>query len=158
MGISGSKKNEEGEKNKLVNSGFEKAIVYIGNKGNKGIGILCRLSLPKSSSSLPALITTTDLIGKNEIEVSKKISFILEKSLHTITINEGRKTYINEDKYKIVIIEIKSEDNLNMNAFFDIEEKNKIEKNGFIGVMTNNEKEKYLEYYICKINNVNILI
>ena len=58
MGCAGGVYYEEGEKNKLVNSGFEKAIVYIENKGNKGIGILCRLPLPKSSNVLPALITT----------------------------------------------------------------------------------------------------
>ena len=125
MGSSASKRTEEGEKNKLTNTGFEKAIVYIKNKSKKGIGILYQLSLPNSSSFLPALITTTDLLGKKEIEDIKKINFTLENSLHSIEINEERKTYINEDKYKIVIIEIKSEDNLNKNAFFELEGKKK---------------------------------
>ena len=154
MGLSASKRKDEGEKNKLINSGFEKAVAYIENKNNKGLGFLCKLSLPNSKKIFPALITTTDLIGKNEIEVSKKINFTIENSLHTIVVNDERKIYINEDKYKIVIIEIKGEDNLNTNAFFEMEEKQKVEKDGFIGVMTNNDKEKCLEYYICKVNNI----
>ena len=86
--------------------------------------------------------------------MSKKINFTLDNSLHSITINEGRKTYINNDKYKLVIIEIKSEDNLNTNTFFELEEKEKLYSNGFVGVVINNEKEKCLEYFICKINNI----
>ena len=103
MGFSASKRKEEGEKNKLINSGFEQALAYIENKNTKGFGFLCKLPLPNSDKILPALITTTDLIGKNEIEVSKQIKFKLENSSHTLTINDERKTYINEEKYKIVI-------------------------------------------------------
>ena len=154
MGFSASKRKKEGEKNKLINSGFEQALAYIENKNTKGFGFLCKLPLPNSDKILPALITTTDLIGKNEIEVSKQIKFKLENSSHTLTINDERKIYIDEEKYKIVIIEIKSDDNLNIDSFFELEEKQNLEKDGVIGVMTNNEKEKCLEYYICKINNI----
>ena len=154
MGCAGAKEENEGEKNKLINSGLENAIVYIENKGKKDIGFLCKLPLPNSTSILPALITTTDLIGKNEIEESKKINFTLDNSLHSLIIDEKRKTYINNDKYKLVIIEIKSEDNLNTNAFFELEEKEKLYTNSFVGVVSNNEKEKCLEYFICKINNI----
>ena len=144
MGCAGSKEENEVEKNKLINSGLENAIVYIENKGKKGIGFLCKLPLPNSTSILPALITTTDLIGKNEIEVSKKINFTLDNSLHSLAVNQERKTYINDDKYKLVIIEIKSEDNLNTNGFFEFEEKENFSNNSHIGVVINNKNEKYL--------------
>jgi len=86
--------------------------------------------------------------------VSKKINFTLDNSLHSLTIDQERKTYINDDKYKLVIIEIKSEDNLNTNGFFEFEEKENFPNNSHIGVVINNEKEKYLEYFIYKINNI----
>ncbi len=106
MGSSASKRNEEGEKNKLINSGFEKAFAFIQNKNNKGLGFLCKLPLPNSKKIFPALITTTDLIGKNEIEVAKKVNFTIENSLHTLTIDDERKVYINDDKYKLSLIHI----------------------------------------------------
>ena len=50
----------------------------------------------------------------------------MENSLHEIKIEEDRKTYINEDKYNLVIIEIKQENNLNTNSFMNIEKKDKM--------------------------------
>ena len=154
MGCSGPIE-ENREKNKLVNTGLEKALVNINNKGNKGFCFLCKLSIPDSTTILPALITSTKLIGKKEIEDLKKISFILEKTNHTITIDDQRKTYINEDKYDVSIIEIKNEDNLSTNNFFEIENKENLIKNSSIGVITINEKENDLEYYVCKIKSKN---
>ena len=153
MGCAGTKETE-GDKNILMNLGFEKALAYLTKKDIKGLGFLCKLSQLEEKSILPALITTTDLIGKEEID-SKQISFIVENKRYSIAINEDRKTYINEDKYKIVIIEIKNEDNLDINSFFEIEEKEKINQTSFIGVIQNNDKLKYLESYICKVNNIN---
>jgi len=64
---------------------------------------------------------------KKEITDTKKVSFYLENTLHEIEINDERKTYIDEDKYKIIIIELIIEDNLNSNNFFELEKKEKIE-------------------------------
>ena len=144
----------DNDKNKLINSGFEKALAYIDKKGKKGIGFLCKLPQPDSKSTLPALITTTEIIGKSELEESKQIDFTVEKTKYSIKINEERKTYITEDKYKVVIIEIKIEDGLNIDSFFEIQEKPKIDLDKFIGVISNNEKEKCLEYIICKVKAI----
>ena len=154
MGCLGQRE-EEGAKRRLMNTSYEKAIVTIENKSTKGLGFLCKLKEENSVNILPVLITTTDLIGKNELEVSKKIKFILENTTYELDINEERKTYINEDKYKIVIIEIKSEDNLNISKFFDFEQREKLDTGEFIGVIVNNIKEKFLEYFTCKISNIN---
>jgi hypothetical protein len=153
MGTTGNKE-KEGEKRKLINSGFEKALVSIENKDKKGVGFLCKLVSSDAKSTLPALITTTDLIGSNELKTTKLIKFTLENSLHEIKIEEDRKTYINEDKYNLVIIEIKPEDNLNTNSFMDIEKKDKMKIDDLIGVVIDNTKEKNMEYLICKIKNI----
>ena len=154
MGTTGNKE-KEGERRKLINSGFEKTLVSIENKGTKGYGILCKLVSSEKNTFLPVLITTTELIGNNELKNTKTIKFTLENTLYEIKINEDRKTYINEDKYNIVIIEIKPEDNLNTNSFMDIEKKEKMKTNDLIGVVLNNLKEKNLEYLICKIKSIN---
>ena len=146
MGSSGSKQ----KKKTLINSGFEKAIAIIKNKGVTGLGILCKLPLTDKTSTLPALITTIDLIGKAEIEEKKQIEFLVENSSYTITIDEERNTFINEDKYKIVIIEIKDDDNLSINSFFEFEENvdpDKIRKSEDLGVVIKNDKEKMVIIY-----------
>ena len=153
MGITGNKE-KEGERRKLINSGFEKTLVSIENKSIKGLGILCKLTSSETNSFLPVLITTTELIGNNELTNTKLIKFTLDNTLYEIKINEDRKTYINEDKYNIVIIEIKPDDNLNTNSFMDIEKKEKMKTDDLIGVVINNLKEKNMEYLICKINNI----
>ena len=154
MGCTGTKL-EDREKNRLVNTGLEKALVNISCQGKKGYGFLCKLLVPDSATILPALITSTLLIGKKEIEELKEISFNLENENYTIKIDDQRKTYINEDKYNVAIIEIKNEDNLSTNNFFEVEEKEKPIKNNSIGVITINDKENYLEYFICKIKGIN---
>ena len=154
MGSAGSKQ----KKKTLINSGFEKAIAIIKNKGVTGLGILCKLPLTDKTSTLPALITTIDLIGKAEIEEKKQIEFLVENSSYTITIDEERNTFINEDKYKIVIIEIKDDDNLSINSFFEFEENvdpDKIRKSEDLGVVIKNDKEKKIEYMLCEIKKIN---
>ena len=69
MGTTGNKE-KEGEKIKLINSGFEKALISIENKDKKGVGFLCKLVSSDAKSTLPALITTTDLIGSNELKTA----------------------------------------------------------------------------------------
>ena len=105
MGTTGNKE-KEGERRKLINSGFEKTLVSIENKSIKGLGILCKLASSEKNSFLPVLITTTELIGNNELTNTKLIKFTLDNTLYEIKINEDRKTYINEDKYNIVIIQL----------------------------------------------------
>ena len=71
MGCTGiwEKKEKEQYNKLLINKGFEKLIFTTKNKGN---GILCKLSIPDSKKLLPVLITSSDVIGKNEVENQKK--------------------------------------------------------------------------------------
>ena len=51
-------------------------------------------------------------------------------------------TYINEDRFNVVIIQILEEDNLNINSFFEIEENDIRRQISFIGVINKNKDEK----------------
>ena len=154
MGCAGTKEDET-EKNLLINTGFEKAIVVFEKEGAKSLGFLCKINLSDSKDYVAALITTTDTIRKNELEEAKQINFFIEDSEHTIEMVGKRGTYINEDRFNVVIIQILKEDNLNINSFFEIEENDIISQNSFIGVINKNNEEKNLEYFICKINATN---
>ena len=84
------------------------------------------------------------------------IKFILENTTYELDINEERKTYINEDKYKIVIIEIKNEDNLSVSkeSFIkSLEEKKKENGNNNL----ENDKSKKINDYekMFSIDNIN---
>ena len=154
MGCTGTKE-EETEKNLLINTGFEKAIVFFEKKGFKSLGFLCKINLIDSKDYVPILITTTDTIGKNELDEAKQISFFIEDSKYTIKMGIMRGKYINEDRFNVVIIQILEVDNLNINSFFEIEENDIISQNSFIGVINKKKEEKNLEYFTCKINSTN---
>ena len=152
MGCSGVNNVEEFSK-PVTDSNFEKSIITIENEGRKGSGFLCKISIPETKNTLPVLITSIDLIGKKEIETPKKIEINLDNNTYVLNTNEKRKTFINEDKYKISIIEIKDEDNLNADSFFEIEEEEElIKKIGTVGLLINNNG-KNIECFICKIKN-----
>ena len=152
MGCCGADNVEEFSK-PLTDSNFEKSIITIENEGRKGSGFLCKIHIPQTKKTLPVLITSIDLIGKKEIETPKKININLDNNTYVLNTNEKRKTFINEDKYKISIIEIKDEDNLR-NDFFEIEEDENIIIAGNLGIIVNNEKEKSLECFICKLKSI----
>ena len=151
MGCSGTK-DEEGIKNQLSILGLEKAIFHLSSKDNKEIGFLCKIPKPNSNSVLPVLITKADFIEKGEEEEEKKINFTLDNSSHTIIINKDRKNFIDPDKFKVAIIEIKEEDNIKTDNIFEMSEKERFDENGFIGVVSGNKEENYFDYYVCKMS------
>ena len=98
--------------------GMEKLICKIEcNNGSYGTGFFCKLIF--GEYFLRVLITTNNVLNKNDIEICKKIKFSIdnEKIYYEIFIDEFRKIYINE-KYNITIIEIKQNDNLQQISFF----------------------------------------
>jgi len=131
------------KKNLLLNTGFEKAIAFFFEKeGTKSLGFLCKINLSDSKTYVAALKTTTDTIWKNSLEEAKQISFFIEDSKHTIEMVGRWGTYINEDRFNVVIIQILEEDNLNINSFFEIEENDIRRQISFIGVINKNKDEK----------------
>jgi len=152
-----TEKDDTKEINKLlINKGFDKIIFNTKNGGN---GFFCQLAIPDSKALLPVLITSSNIIGKNEIENQKKIEFWLNNTLYNISIDDSRKTFINEEKYNITIIEIKSEDGFETDSFLEIENDqnfsiNKIKLNNSIGIIKKNNKDKKFEFKKLNIKNI----
>jgi len=142
MGCAGTKE-EETEKKFIIKYRIWKSYsIFFEKEGTKSLGFLCKINLSDSKTYVAALKTTTDTIWKNSLEEAKQISFFIEDSKHTIEMVGRRGTYINEDRFNVVIIQILEEDNLNINSFFEIEENDIRRQISFIGVINKNKDEK----------------
>ena len=89
------------------------SICLIYNEKRKGTGFFVKI--PYESNLLPVLITTNQLINKDDILNMKSISIYInnDKKIKTLKLDGNRKIYTNEI-FDITIIEIKeNEDNLN---------------------------------------------
>ena len=110
----------------------EKCICIINkNKGGTGPGFLCNIPFPNNNNLLPVLITSINTLGKNDINDGKRIDIFLNNDSlsYTIMIDKNRKKYTNSRSFGITIIEIKKEDGLDIDLFFEIDEniyKNKL--------------------------------
>ena len=108
---------------KIIIEQSEKSICkIICNDGSIGTGFFCIISFPDKFHQLPVLMTNNHVISENDIIKDKKIKFSInnDKLNYEIIINNIRKIYSNED-YDITIIEIKENDNLDMNSFLEID-------------------------------------
>jgi len=97
-------------------------ICRIYNKDRKGTGFFVRI--PYESQLLPVLITSNNLINKDDILNNSIISLNInnDKNLKKIKLDNNRKIYSNE-KFNITIIEIKEkEDKLN-NKYLELDNK-----------------------------------
>ena len=144
-------------KNQLHNSICK---IKSGNKVD-GLGIFCKIPVSNSKEFYPVLIVSTEIIDKAQLKSGShiKFSFINEMDSHEITINNTRKIYYNEDKYNIVIIEIKEDDKLEIDSFleFETDKANTVDnlnKKDSIGLITINKENKF-ESVLCNLNNVN---
>ncbi len=82
-----------------------------------GTGFLALIPFPDRLNKLPVLFTCNHVIKGNENEIKLIFNDKLEKILK---LNNIRKIYINKDK-DITIIEIKKEDNYDINNFLEID-------------------------------------
>ena len=82
-----------------------------------GTGFLALIPFPDRLNQLPVLITCNHIIKGNENEIKLIFNDKLEKILK---LNNTRKIYINKDK-DITMIEIKKEDNYDINNFLEID-------------------------------------
>ena len=89
------------------------SVCLIYNEKRKGTGFFVKI--PYKSNLLPVLITTNQLINKDDILNMKSISIYInnDKKIKTLKLDRNRKIYTNEI-FDITIIEIKeNKDNLN---------------------------------------------
>ena len=102
----------------------EKKICKIKCKdGSHGTGFFCSIPID-DWDSIKVLITNNQVLSEKDIAIGNKIKFSLnqEKINFEILIDESRRKYTNE-KYNITIIEIKKDDGLKKDSFFEIDNK-----------------------------------
>ena len=110
-----------------MNKNIFKIESHINNK--KGTGFFCNIPFPTYDTPLPVLMTGYKLLTNEELFIGNKIKLKINDNKEiSIIIDSDRKTYISE-KYSLIIIEIKEEDNLDINSFFEIDKKIFIENN-----------------------------
>ena len=109
---------------KIIIEQNEKSLCKINcNDGGNDIGFFCIIPFPDKFHQLPVLITNNHIITENDIIKKNKIKVTInnDKLKFVIIIDEFRKIYTNKD-YDITIIEIKENDNLDMNLFLEIDD------------------------------------
>jgi surface protein len=128
-----------------------------------GTGFLCLIPYPSKLNQLPALITCYHIFEIEDLKPGKKINLGINNNISKIlNIDETRKMYISKERdYDIVIIEIKKEDEFNINNMLDIdydfyeeEEKIEIYKNQKIYILYNSNKLNSF-YSISSIKRIN---
>ena len=109
----------------MGSSGYEKkynkSICFFKMKEKIGIGFLCLIHKADSNETIPVLITNSTFLPLSNTNPREKIEFTLNKKNHTLSIDESRKIFSNENEYNITMIEIKKEDNIEKDSFFDID-------------------------------------
>ena len=92
------------------------------NDGGNGTGFFCIIPFPDKFHQLPVLMTNNHVISEHDLMKDNKIKFTMnnDKLRFEIIIDKLRKIYSNED-YDVTIIEIKENDNLDMNSFMEID-------------------------------------
>ena len=159
MGIGGKQRKVKHENKSIIDpkeKKFDSIICNINNQGINGIGFLCKI--PSESNELvPVLITNSNLLPESDIISGKKIEFKLNGVSHSLTIDESRKVFNNQNDYNITIIEIKKEDKLDTNSFLEIEidQNLKLEeyKKKQISLLIKSQKDN-IELKSCKITNL----
>jgi len=107
-------------------------IKFIDEKGYEtgtGTGFFCKIPLPDEYHLLPVLITNNHIIN----DMNKNLLIIYKDSFKIINMIEfQRRCYTEKDHYDITIIEMLSEDKINLNSFLEIDIQTKIEENKII--------------------------
>ena len=88
-------------------------------KGNfTGTGFFCSIPYPDESHILQLLVTSYNVLGKEDVSPGKSIKLIFyDKSIKIIKINKNRKVYTsNEGRYNITIIELNKKDKIGNNT------------------------------------------
>ena len=89
--------------------------------GAHGTGFFCNISID-DWNCIKVLMTNNHVLGENELIVGNTIHFSVrnDSENYEIKIDESRKKYTSE-RYDVTIIEIKTNDGIKKDSFFDIE-------------------------------------
>ena len=101
---------------KKINLQKECVVKIIKDDKPFGTGFICKIPYNKDKDLLPVLITNNHVLNINDIKIGKQIKILLsEKDEKILKIDESRITYTSEENiYDTTIIEIKEQDNINL--------------------------------------------
>lgn len=121
---------------KNINNQMKNCVCKIIYKKESGTGFFCRIPFPDNYTLLPVLITCYHVLNEKHISKGKTIKFIIDNKPKSLYMDESRMVYT--DKFKdITLIEIKRNDNINLEYFLDVD------KN-----LNNNENyDSYIDIY-----------
>ena len=93
------------------------------NDGGNGTGFFCAIPFPDKFHQLPVLMTNNHVITEKDLMEGNRIKFTInnDKFSFEIIIDDFRKIYTNQD-FDVTIIEIKDNDNLDMNSFLELDD------------------------------------
>ena len=139
----------EGKNLKKITEQIEKCSCIIECDEGKGTGFFCLIPFPNKKNLLPVLMTNNHVLSEKNLIKGNKIYIKMNNKKFYILI-DSRKVYTNE-QYDITIIEIKKNENeeLNVNSFLEIDDS--IQSN--YGYDYFKEKSIYLIHY-PKSNNL----
>ena len=107
-----------------INEQMRKSVCKVFCKKRKdGTGFFCKIPFLNSINRLPVLITSNLIFDEECLIKGEEIKFSLNDNEKTkvICIDDSRKIYRQNEKDGIIFIEIKSNDNLDINSFLDID-------------------------------------
>ena len=105
----------------MISNQSKNNIFKIESQNTKGTGFFCLIPFPDKLHLLPTLMTNNHVLKKNDIANGKTIKFSSDEYNYQIEIDKHRKCYTN-DIYDITIIEMKTNDGININNFLEIDE------------------------------------
>ena len=110
------------QKQKDITRQMEKCVCKIYKNGNNGTGFFAQI--PYKNSQIGVLITNNHVLGENDIQSNKTITFSINNVIKDFKIGNERKKYTST-KYDTTIIEIKESDELNNNIeYLEIDDAN----------------------------------
>ena len=118
----------------------------IKNQKTIGTGFLCNIPNPTFSNLFPVLITSNNILKHYDFKKDKQIILQLAKEKQkTLIVNDERKIYsCNKGDYDVLFVEIKQNDELDINNFLEIDE-SLYKKNELVPNVK--EKDIYLMHY-----------
>ena len=107
--------------NKILKIGQKKVCKIKCSNNGTGSGFFCNII--DEWNPLRALVTNRHVLNEEDLKPGKKISFSKndDEDQYVLEIDEERKVFTSK-KYDVTIVEIRKEDNIKPDSFFDIDE------------------------------------
>ena len=125
----------------------ENICLIEGINGEKATGFFCKLPYPDQLNLIPALITNSQILNKENTQLNKTIKLTMndDKRKIYLTLDSSRKIFIDES-LGITIIEIKQKDKID--NYFDLEDNFDIDN-----YMKKKKTERKLGIYVLYYKN-----